>query len=61
MARVAIILPVYNGAETVAEAIASVLAQSYRDFELITIDDGSLTAINEIFPGPGKAPEAYAW
>ena len=41
MARVAIIVPVYNGAETVAEAIASVLAQTYRDFELIAIDDGS--------------------
>jgi aryl-alcohol dehydrogenase-like predicted oxidoreductase len=27
----------------------------------ITIDDDSLKAINEIFPGPGKAPEAYAW
>jgi len=27
----------------------------------ITIDEDSLTAINEIFPGPGKAPESYAW
>jgi aryl-alcohol dehydrogenase-like predicted oxidoreductase len=27
----------------------------------ITLDDDSLKAINEIFPGPGKAPEAYAW
>jgi glycosyltransferase involved in cell wall biosynthesis len=48
MARVAIIVPVYNGAETVAEAIASVLAQSYRDFELIAIDDGSTDATPEV-------------
>lgn len=41
MARVAVIVPVYNGAETVAEAISSVLAQSYRDFEIVAIDDGS--------------------
>jgi aryl-alcohol dehydrogenase-like predicted oxidoreductase len=27
----------------------------------ITIDDDALKKINEIFPGPGKAPEAYAW
>ena len=27
----------------------------------ITLDDDALKAINEIFPGPGKAPEAYAW
>ncbi len=44
MARVAVIIPVYNGAETVGEAIASVLAQSFRDFELIVVDDGSTDA-----------------
>ena len=27
----------------------------------IALDDEALKAINEIFPGPGKAPEAYAW
>ena len=27
----------------------------------IELDDDALKAINEIFPGPGKAPEAYAW
>jgi glycosyltransferase involved in cell wall biosynthesis len=39
---ISVILPVYNGAKDVPRAIASILAQTYRDFELIVIDDGSL-------------------
>jgi len=34
-------LPVYNAARYVAEAIESILAQTFTDFELIIIDDGS--------------------
>ncbi len=38
---VSIIMPVYNGAEYIGEAIKSVLIQDYPEFELIIIDDGS--------------------
>jgi glycosyltransferase involved in cell wall biosynthesis len=38
---VSVVLPVYNGAAFVAEAIASALAQSHTRFELIIVDDGS--------------------
>ncbi|MBS1597817.1 MAG: glycosyltransferase family 2 protein [Bacteroidetes bacterium] len=38
---VSIILPTFNRASLVMESIQSVLEQSYRDFELIIIDDGS--------------------
>lgn len=38
---VTVIIPTYNRAAFVAEAIDSVLAQSERDFELLVIDDGS--------------------
>jgi hypothetical protein len=39
--RVSVVLPVYNGAAYVERAIASVLEQTFVDFELIVIDDGS--------------------
>ena len=38
---VSVVLPTYNRAHTVRAAIDSVLAQSYEDFELIVVDDGS--------------------
>jgi glycosyltransferase involved in cell wall biosynthesis len=38
---VSVVLPVYNGAAYVLEAVDSILAQTWRDFELIVLDDGS--------------------
>ena len=39
--RVSMVMPVHNGARWLEEAIASVLAQSFADFELILVDDAS--------------------
>jgi glycosyltransferase involved in cell wall biosynthesis len=39
--KLSIILPTYNGEKYLERAIKSVLVQSYRDFELIIIDDCS--------------------
>jgi glycosyltransferase involved in cell wall biosynthesis len=39
MPRVTVVMAVYNAAEFLHEAVASVLAQTYRDFELIAVDD----------------------
>ncbi len=39
--RVSILMSVYNGADYVYEAVQSILKQSFTDFELIIIDDGS--------------------
>ena len=39
--RVSVIIPCYNTAEFVAETLDSVLAQTYRDFEVVVVNDGS--------------------
>lgn len=45
---VSIVLPVYNGADLLSEAIDSVLSQTYENFELIAVNDGSKDATAEI-------------
>lgn len=46
--RVSIGMPVYNGAATIATAIAAVLSQSFTDFELIISDNASTDGTGEI-------------
>lgn len=39
--RVSVVIPIYNAEAYVGEALDSVLAQTFGDFELLAIDDGS--------------------
>lgn len=41
MPKISVILPVYNGKTYLEESINSILSQSYADFELLIINDGS--------------------
>lgn len=49
--RVTIVIPVYNRQSYLATAIESVLAQTYKDFELLIWDDGSTDSSVEIAQG----------
>lgn len=48
MPVILVVMPVYNAARFVAEAVESILAQSYGDFEFIALDDGSADESAEI-------------
>lgn len=45
---ISVVLPVYNGAQFLREAMDSILQQSFSDFELLAIDDGSLDDSREV-------------
>lgn len=45
---VAVIVPIYNVADYLAKCIRSILAQTYRHFTLIAVDDGSTDGSGEI-------------
>jgi len=46
--RVSVLTTTYNGAAFIRQSIDSVLGQSFRDFELIVVDDGSTDATANI-------------
>ncbi len=41
MPLISVIIPTYNRAELLRETLKSVFAQSFRDFEVVVVDDGS--------------------
>jgi len=48
---VSVILPVYNGSATVRAAVESIRAQTFTDWELVVLDDGSTDDSLEICRG----------
>ena len=48
MPFVSIIVPAYNVEDYIRECVDSILAQSFTDFELLLVDDGSVDSTGEI-------------
>ena len=56
--RVSVVMPVYNAGRWLGQALTSVDAQTFRDFELVVVDDGSTeertrTLLDEVARRPG--------
>jgi glycosyltransferase involved in cell wall biosynthesis len=54
MVKVSIIIPAYNGDRYIEEAIDSILAQTYNDYEIIVVDDGSTDNTAQVVQQYGK-------
>ncbi len=51
MAKVSVIIPCYNQAQFLEEAVGSILNQGFKDFEIVVVDDGSSEDNRKILDG----------
>ncbi|HAP69909.1 MAG TPA: hypothetical protein DCR04_09335 [Flavobacteriales bacterium] len=56
-----VIIPTYNRARSIVEAVESVLSQSFSDFELFVIDDGSTDNTGELLKPIAKRDSRFKY
>ncbi len=59
MPKIAIIVPTYNRADMIGDAIQSVLEQTFVDWELIVVDDGSSDQTRQVVEAFADARESF--
>lgn len=68
MAKVSVIVPVYNGKKYINKCVNSILRQTFKDIEIILVDDGStdntldiLREYEKKFPNVKVIPKHKSW
>ncbi|MBN4046688.1 glycosyltransferase family 2 protein [bacterium AH-315-P07] len=49
--RISVVIPLYNQSDSIRRTLESVLAQSFEDFEVLVVDDGSTDAGGDVVSG----------
>jgi glycosyltransferase involved in cell wall biosynthesis len=49
--KVSVCIPTYNGADYISEALVSVLSQTFQDFEIVIVDNGSTDQTEAVVAG----------
>lgn len=59
--KFSLIVPTYNRASLIKETLKSILAQDYKDFEVIVVDDGGKDNTKEVVEAFGDPRVQYYW
>lgn len=59
--KVSICIPTYNRKKYLKETLESVFAQSYKDFEVVIVDDGSTDGTRDLIENTGLENLRYHW
>ncbi len=59
--KVSICIPTYNRRQYLRETLNSVFAQTYRDYEIVIVDDGSTDGTGNLIKSAGLKNMQYHW